>query len=69
MTLRIQTTDHGKGINRLLYDGKTLKATIHHHPRWRREKLPDEWNVCWLTGRVDWHATYTEARDNALKGP
>lgn len=28
----------------------------------------DDWAVCWLTGRVDWHNTLADARDNALKG-
>ena len=34
----------------------------------RFSRIRDNWNVCWLNGRVDWHGTYAEARDNALKG-
>lgn len=64
---RIYSNNFGKGINRWVErDGKII-ASIGHHPRWRSEKQPDAWNVCWTTGRVDWHSTLAEARDNALK--
>lgn len=65
---RIRSSNYGAG--RSLWaerDGKVI-ATIHCHPNWRRDKLPDAWNVCWTTGRVDWHSTLAEARDNALEG-
>lgn len=61
---------------RNVYRGKVLIATIHDHrssPKTgskadRCSTIRDNWNVCWLTGRVDWHSTLYEARDNALKG-
>jgi hypothetical protein len=70
--IRIYSNNFGKGINRWVEkDGKII-ASIGHHPRWRSESkhtnVRDAWNVCWTTGRVDWHSTLAEARDNALKG-
>lgn len=68
--IRIEQTNYGKGINRTVYDSTRLIATIHHHPEWRKKhvNLPDAWSVNWTTGRVDWHNTLADARDNALKG-
>ena len=56
----------GKGMYRWVEkDGKVI-ATIHQHAAW--PKMPDKWSVNWMTGRVDWHMTLADARDNALKG-
>ena len=66
--ITIHQNNFGQGANRWAErDGKII-ATISHQPRWRQEHLPDAWNVCWMTGRVDWHNTLADARDNALKG-
>jgi hypothetical protein len=58
---------------RNVFQGEALIATIHdhrHNPERRAAgtQVRDNWNVCWRNGRVDWHETYGEARDNALKG-
>ena len=66
--VRIAISNYGKGVNRTVYQNEKIVATIHKHPLWRKQGLPDAWNVCWMTGRVDWHSSLAEARDNALKG-
>lgn len=55
---------------RCVYQGDRLIANIYDHRdiRWRGEHVKDNWGVAWHTGRYDWHGTYAEARDNALKG-
>lgn len=69
--IRIKQNNFGKGINRWVErDGKII-ATIHGFTSVDvvyRKSVMDKWNVCWTTGRVDWHSTLAEARDNALKG-
>lgn len=64
--ITITQTNFGKGTNRTVYDGDKIIATIHKHAPW--PKMPDKWSVNWITGRVDWHMTLADARDNALKG-
>lgn len=72
--IRITQHNYGKGINRCVYDDDKFLATIGHHPDWRKQvkhklsNVQDAWNVCWHTGRVDWHNTLADAKDNALKG-
>lgn len=69
--IRITQTNNGHGINRCVYNGDKLIATIADHRKTSRKCCPnvaDDWAVCWMTGRVDWHPTLAEARDNALKG-
>jgi len=51
-----------------VYRGVELLATIHQGRPTPSNDRKDNWNVCWTSGRVDWHGTYGEARDNALKG-
>jgi len=63
--------EHGQ---RNAYRGTTLIASIHDHRRNPERRaagttVRDNWCVCWLSGRVDWHGHYQEARDNVLKGP
>ena len=67
--ITLRKADYGHGLNRWAENSAGILATIHQHPNWQREKLPDRWNVCWRTGRVDWHSTLKEAQDNVLKGP
>lgn len=58
------------------YKGDTLIATIHDHRKEAKNKsevdrfstIRDDWNVCWMSGRVDWHGTLQEARANVCKG-
>lgn len=70
----LHQSNHGKGVNRWAERDGVLLATIGHHPHWRREmkfklnNVRDAWNVCWASGRVDWHNTLADARDNVLKG-
>lgn len=54
--------------SRLVYKDKTLIATISHEKPNRANNRAAEYGVHWTTGRTDWHDTYGEARDNALKG-
>ena len=66
--IRTFINEHGV---RCVERGTTLIATIADHRRTNRKLTPtaqDNWAVLWTTGRVDWHATLAEARDNALKG-
>lgn len=56
-----------------VWRGDELIATINDHRKNPERKVQhstvrDNWNVCWRNGRVDWHGTYREAADNALKG-
>lgn len=57
---------------RCVFQGDTLIANIYdHRQRNRKDRystIEDDWMVAWTTGRVDWHGSYCEARDNALKG-
>jgi hypothetical protein len=64
--IRIAQTNYGHGTNRCVMNGDKLIATIHQHDA--SLKLPGKWSVNWMTGRVDWHSSLAEARDNALKG-
>lgn len=59
------------------YKGDTLIATIHDHRKAAKSKsevvdrfstIRGDWNVCWMSGRVDWHGTLQEARANVCKG-
>lgn len=62
--IKIHTNNFGKGINRWAEKDGKLIATIHQH----KADMPGSWSVNWATGRVDWHNSYAEAKDNALKG-
>ena len=67
---KIRTYKNAHGV-RCVERGITLIATIADHRKTNRQLNPtvqDNWAVLWLTGRVDWHGTLAEARDNALKG-
>ncbi len=57
----------------VIYRGTDIIATLHDHRRNPERRaanttIRDNWALCWLTGRVDWHGSFYEARDNALKG-
>ena len=65
--IRIRQSLH-RDRSRLVYKDKTLIATISCEKPTRANNRPDTYGVHWLTGRTDWHGTYGEARDNALKG-
>ncbi len=56
----------GQGTNHWVERDGQMIATIHKHAAWL--KLPDKWSVNWMSGRVDWHGTFAEAKDNAIKG-
>lgn len=66
--IRITQTNYGHGTNRCVMNGDKLVATIHHHTGWDSPQKPYRWSVNWTTGRVDWHSSLADARDNALKG-
>jgi len=57
---------------RCIYRGADLIGNIYDHRKRNKRDLysniQDDWMVAWITGRCDWHSTYSEARDNALKG-
>lgn len=56
---------------RCVYQGERLIANIYDHRRTDRRLTPTvqgAWGVAWANGRYDWHNSYQEARDNALKG-
>ena len=63
-----------KKINgeRCVYQHGQLIANIYdHRRRAKRDQyntIRDDWMVAWVSGRCDWHGTYEEAKDNALKG-
>lgn len=58
---------------RNVYKGGRLIAQIIDHrglgakDKWGR-RIDGDWGVAWVSGRYDWHNTYQEASDNALKG-
>ena len=58
---------------RCVYQGNRLVANIYDHrgrsKTDRYSTIQGDWGVAWTSGRYDWHNTYAEARDNALKGP
>jgi hypothetical protein len=61
----------GWTINRCVYNGDKLIATIADHRKTSRKCSPNvagDWAVLWVTGRVDWHNTLADAKDSALKG-
>ena len=69
MKIRIETGP----LNRVVYQGDKIIATIHDHRRWSQKSkeinnIAGNWGVAWMSGRYDWHDTYSEAMDNALKG-
>lgn len=61
---------------RNVYQGDELIASIFDHrgaakagtKTDRFSTIRDDWGVAWRSGRYDWHGTYAEARDNAMKG-
>lgn len=57
---------------RCVYQGDRLIANIYdHRKRCKSDRFGTargDWGVAWSSGRYDWHNTYSEARDNALKG-
>lgn len=61
-------TNFGQGINRCCYKAGVLFATISHAKPTRSNGRQAPWNVCRMTGRVDWFDTLRDARDDALKG-
>lgn len=65
--ITIRKTAHQDGT-RAAYRGGTLIATISHEKPSRANNRPDAYGVHWLTGRTDWHSSYSDARDNVLKG-
>lgn len=67
MRITFKQNNFGQGTNRQVYKDGVMVATIHPHPRWRAEKLPDAWSLNWRTGRVDWFPTLRDLRDDALK--
>lgn len=64
--IHIKQTNFGHGTNRYVEKEGKVIATIHKHSE--RKGAWDKWSVNWVGGRVDWHNTLAEARDNALKG-
>lgn len=59
------------------YKGDTLIATIHDHRKAAKTEsdvvdrlttIRDNWSVCWMSGRVDWHGRLEEARSIVRKG-
>ena len=72
MSGRIVIKRENKQLN--VYQGNEYIASIFDHRfnperKTKNTSIKDRWNVCWRSGRVDWHGRYQEARDNALKGP
>ena len=67
MKITIRTTDHTDGT-RAVYRGETLIATISNDKPTRSNGRQARYGVHRLSGRTDWFDTYSEARDDALKG-
>jgi len=57
---------------RCIVSGNVLLGNIYdHRARFGKkghESIQAQWAIAWVTGRVDWFETYTQARDDALKG-
>ncbi len=67
MKISIEKSMHGPG-NYCAYKGAALFATLHGAKPTKTNGRDATWNVCYLTGRVEWFDTLGEARDCALKG-
>jgi hypothetical protein len=67
MKITIKKTMHGAG-HYAAYRGAELFATISGGKPTTTNGRADTWNVCWLSGRVDWFPTLAAARDAARKG-
>lgn len=67
MKITIRTTQHTDGT-RAVYRGDSLIATISNEKPNRCNNRPARYGVHRLTGRTDWFDTYSEARDDAMKG-
>lgn len=69
MNIRIKRAPAtGKTADYFVMQGDKLIATMHHdRPTCANMRL-DNWSVCWVSGRIDWHLTMAEARDNVLRG-
>lgn len=65
--ITIRATAHIDGT-RAVYRGASIIATISHTKPTRANGRTGAYGVHWTTGRTDWHDTYAEARNNALKG-
>ena len=66
MKTTIKQTNFGKGVNRCVYRGEQLIATIAH-----TDTCLTYGGKCWhllhLTGRVDHYETLAACREDALK--
>lgn len=58
---------HGAG-NYCAYKGETLFATLSGAKPTKCNGREAAWNICYLTGRVEWFDSLAEAKDYALKG-
>ena len=67
MKIRINRKDCAAGTH-AVYRGTDLIATIHSERPNRANGRQAQFNVCRITGRVDWFDSFKDARDDALKG-
>ena len=65
--ISIKRNAHG-GSNYCAYKGKYLFATIHGDKPTKTNGRPAHWNIAYLSGRVEWFDSFSEARDMVLKG-
>lgn len=67
MRISIRANAHNDGT-RSIYKGDTLIGTISNEKPNRSNNRVARYGIAWITGRFEWFDTYTEARDQALKG-
>lgn len=66
--IQIKTEGCATGARAVIGNDGKLLATIHHEKPTRANGRAAMYNVCRISGRVDWFDTYAQARDDALKG-
>ena len=67
MKITIKKTHPANGT-KIVYCGDKIIATISGEKPTMSNGRSAKYGVAWMTGRFDWHDTYGEARENAMKG-
>lgn len=64
MIIRIKQENGQRNVYK---DGAFIASIVDHRQSPKIGTITDNWMVAWKTGRVDWHGSLSDARDNVLK--